>query len=85
MSAAHRLTRAAMFGEIPRIRNHVFEVRAGVPIEDAISTAACLAESIEALALGGSEDGITPEAAYLVQFAAQAIQALMGASEGATP
>ncbi|HUH31445.1 MAG TPA: hypothetical protein VLZ55_08810 [Rhodanobacter sp.] len=82
---ADGLTRAAVFGSIPRINDHLFEVRAGLGADDTTTTAACLAESIERMADIGVQDGMDSETAYLVSFAASAIQALMHSVEGAYP
>lgn len=82
---ANGLTIRAAFGNIPVIDNDLFEVRAGIDAGQATSKAACLAESIEDIATQAVQDGMTPEVAYLVAFAADAIVALMNSVDGAYP
>ena len=71
------------FGSIPVIKNHLFWVHAGVEVDFAIRTANALAESIEALANEAVQGEMSAEVAYLVAFAADAIQALLSSVEGA--
>ncbi|THD03727.1 hypothetical protein [Rhodanobacter lindaniclasticus] len=80
---ANGLTIRSTFGIVPCIDNYLFEVRAGIDANLATSKAACLAESIEDIATQAVQDGMTPEVAYLVAFAADAIGALMTSVDGA--
>lgn len=82
---ANGLTIRATFGNIPVIDDDLFEVRAGIDVDMATSKAACLAESIEHIASDAVQDGMTPEVAYLVAFAADVIGALMTSVDGAYP
>jgi len=82
---AKGLTIRATFGNIPVIDNDLFEVRAGIDVDQATSTASCLAGSIEHIATQAVEDGMSSELAYLVAFAADAIGALMTSVDGAYP
>jgi hypothetical protein len=82
---ANGLTSRAAFGNIPVIKDDLFEVRAGIDADLATSKAACLAESIEQLATDAVQSSMDPEVAYLVAFAADAIVALMQSVEGAYP
>lgn len=82
---ANGLTIRATFGNIPVIDNDLFEVRAGIEADQATSTAACLAESIEHIATQAVEDGMSSEIAYLVAFAADVVGALTRSVEGAYP
>lgn len=82
---ANGLTIRATFGNIPVIDNDLFEVRAGIDADQATSLAACLAESIEHIASDAVQDGMTPEVAYLVAFAADVIRALSISVDGAYP
>lgn len=82
---ANGLTGRAAFGNIPVIKNDLFEVRAGINVDFATSTAACLAESIEQIASDAVQGGMSAEVAYLVAFTADAIGALMASVEGAYP
>jgi len=58
----------------------MFTVRAGLPAGQAMSQAACLAESIAAMALTNDER-LDAGAAYLIWFVATAIQALCNSAE----
>ena len=60
----------------------MFAVRAGTPSGEAMTQAACLAESIAAMALTDDE-GIDAGAAYVIWFVATAIQALCNSAEAA--
>jgi hypothetical protein len=80
---AYGLTSRVTFGNIPVIDNDLFEVRAGIDADQAISTAGCLAETIEYIATCAVQDGMSAEVAYLVAFAADAIQALSNSVNGA--
>jgi len=82
---ANGLTILTTFGNIPVINNNLFEVRAGIDAGQATSAAACLAESIEHIATQAVEDGMSPQIAYLVAFAADVIGALTRSVEGAYP
>ena len=58
----------------------MFAVRAGTPTKEAMSQAACLAESVAALAMNDDE-GLDARAAYIIWFVATAIQALCNSTE----
>ncbi|EIL98227.1 hypothetical protein AB7849_11540 [Rhodanobacter sp. 115] len=80
---ANGLTISATFGHVPCIENYLFEVRAGVAVDQATSTAACLAEAIQRIACNSVDGGMDGEVAYLVAFAADAISALASSADGA--
>ncbi|KZC20044.1 MULTISPECIES: hypothetical protein [Rhodanobacter] len=82
---ANGLTIRATFGNIPVIDNDLFEVRAGIDVDQATSLAACLAESIGHIADQAVEDGMSSEIAYLVAFTADVIRALSNSVHGAYP
>lgn len=82
---ANGLTIRAPFGNIAAIDNDLFEVRAGIDAEQATTKAACLASSIERIASDAVQDCMSSEVAYLVAFAAEAIQGLMHSVEGVYP
>ena len=70
-------TTASDFGIISVLDNApLFRVNPGIPGEYALSKAACLAESIGTIATQGVQSGIDESTAYLIEFAAEAIQAL---------
>jgi hypothetical protein len=81
---ANGLTIRATFGNIPCIDNDLFEVRAGIDADMAITRAACLADSIATIASEavGNGAGMDPSTTYLVGFAAEVIQGLMHSVEG---
>lgn len=58
----------------------MFTVRAGLPAGEAMTQAACLAESIAAMALTDDE-GLDAGATYIIWFVATAIQALCNSAE----
>lgn len=80
-SEADGLTSRVVFGNIPTIANDLFEVRAGIDADWAVTTAACLADSIEYLATDAVQGGMSSEVAYLVAFAADAVRALANSVE----
>lgn len=82
---ASGLTTSARFDRIHYIDDHLFEVRSGIPINQATSKAACLAEAMATIAAEsvGNGAGMDASVAYLVQFAAEAIQGLMHSVDGA--
>lgn len=80
---ANGLTIRATFGNIPVIDNDLFEVRAGIDVNQATSLAACLADSIEHIASDAVDGGMSAEVAYLVAFTADVIRALSNSAYGA--
>ena len=71
-----RLTKRVEFDHIPAIKDCLLEVRTGIPAEWAASKIACLAESIKYIATDAVQGEMDAPTAYLVAFAADAIQAL---------
>ncbi len=81
---ANGLTIRTTFGNIPVIDDDLFEVRAGIDVNQATSLAACLADAIEHIAGDAVEnDGMTPQVAHLVAFTADVIRALSNSVDGA--
>lgn len=76
------LTQRSSFDIISGINDHLFEVRAGIEVDYALSRAACLAESIAAIASNAVQGEMDSSTAYLVEFAADAIQGLVNSVMG---
>jgi hypothetical protein len=77
------LTRSASFDYISSIDAPLFEVRADIDVNYALSRAACLAESIAAIACNAVQSEMDSSTAYLVEFAAEAIKGLVNSVMGA--
>ena len=71
------LTQRSSFDLISIIDDHLFEVRPGIDVDIALSRAACLAESIAAIACNAVQSEMDSSTAFLVEFAAEAIQGLV--------
>lgn len=70
-------TIAVEFGFSPAEDNSLFEVRDGLPIRLAVSSASCLEDSVQHLLNKAVEhEGLSPQAAFLCEFAMDAAKAL---------
>ena len=70
------LTTRTSFDCCPVYKEGLFDVREGINVEHALSKAACLAESIAAIASAGVQTEMETTIAYLVEFATEAIRGL---------
>lgn len=77
-------TEAMGFTEFPLHKKHLFSVVEGMPVDDAVSHAACIVDGLREMAGVGVQHGITERQAWLMEANLEAVLALLLSVENAS-